>query len=224
MRDFFKQCLEDMEALTGNRQMYFMTTDVDGPRKLKVCLDGMVLASADYPYIPEEAQQKIIREQMVKDQTYDALNSRMIHKWLGQASGKYFRESIHAAHLSDEEMKPAEELTEPTKKLIQEYMATLAGVGKQTPRLTPEQIKAEGQERKDPLLRGAVASGYKPDPRKVEQAERLDRVVRQLGLHEVKEASVLNRFTIGGQMIVARDEVEAQYIYSEVYAEETTNQ
>ena len=148
MREFFKQCLEDLEALTGNRQMYFFATDPDGQRKLKVCLDGMVLASKDYPYIPEESQQKIISEQMVKDQTYEALNSRTVHKWLTQASNAYRTHS----HFTEEDLTPRDQDGRPTDpappevadKYYQQWLASLAKIGTGLP--TMEQITADLKE------------------------------------------------------------------------------
>ena len=148
MRDFFKQCLEDLEALTGNRQMYFFATDPDGNRKLTVCLDGMVLAAKDYPYIPEESQKKIIREQMVKDQNYEALNSRTVHKWLTQAANAYRTHS----HFTEDDLTPRDEEGKPTTpappevadKYYQQWLSSLAKIGTGLP--TIEQITADLKE------------------------------------------------------------------------------
>lgn len=148
MRDFFKQCLEDLEALTGNRQMYFFATDPDGTRKLKVCLDGMVLAAKDYPYIPEDAQKKIIREQMVKDQNYEALNSRTVHKWLTAAANAYRTHS----QFSTEDLTPRDQDGNPTEpappevadKYYQQWLSSLAKIGNPLP--TIEQITADLKE------------------------------------------------------------------------------
>lgn len=157
MKEFFKQCLKDLESLTGLRQLYFLQTDEDGERKVDVVITGMILAAADYPYIPQEAQQKIIREQMVKDQTYEALNSRVVHKWLTLAAGKYYRESSHQ-ETQGKAVPPAP--PEVAQKYTQQLLASLSEVGREVPQLTPAQILAEGQPVKDPAVRGSVASGW----------------------------------------------------------------
>jgi len=77
MREFFKQCLEELEAKTGLRQLYFMQQREDGVKMVNILLDSMVIVSKEFDYIPEHAQKSIIASQIVKDQDYDGLNSRM---------------------------------------------------------------------------------------------------------------------------------------------------
>ncbi|HQQ81961.1 MAG TPA: hypothetical protein PK059_02170, partial [Cyclobacteriaceae bacterium] len=96
-----------------------------GPQKIKVCIDGMILASQDYPYIPEEAQQKIIREQMVKDQNYDALNSRQVHKWLSMFKDKYY---LSERPSQSEMAEPA--TPEAADKYAKQLLENIAKIGK----------------------------------------------------------------------------------------------
>lgn len=137
MRDFLRQCLKDLQPLTGNRQLFFLESDLeDGVRKIEVCLAGMVAACKDYPYIPEDAQQKIIREQMVKDQQYEELNSRTIHKWLSQASRAYITHS----QFSEDDLMPRDENgnivpaapPEVAEKYLSQFQAELVKVGNAT--------------------------------------------------------------------------------------------
>lgn len=223
MEEFFIQCLKDLEPLTGHRQLYFLQSDLeDGERQKNVLIKGMVLAAAEYPYIPEEAQQKIISDQMVKDQTYDRLNSRMVHKWLSGVSGKYFRESSHQNPLSEQELTPAppQELSLETKKLIQSYLADLAGA-KAVPAMSRKEIELLGQEQKDPTPRGSVSRGRKSNPALVHQAARLEEVTRQLGYDKITELSKFKKFDVEGRVIVAMSEVDAMFIHSEVYQQQT---
>jgi len=134
MRDFFIQCLKDLESLTGLRQLFFLQSDLeDGERKKNVLIAGMILACKDYPFIPEEAQKKIIRDQMVKDQNYEALNSRTIHKWLTAAANAYRTHS----QFTEDDLMPRDQngkATEPAPpevadKYYREWMASLAKVG-----------------------------------------------------------------------------------------------
>lgn len=134
MNEFFIQCLKDLESLTGLRQLFFLQSDMeDGERKKNVLIEGMVLAFNDYPFIPEEARKKIIRDQMVKDQKYDALNSRTIHKWLSAAANAYRTHS----QFSEDDLTPRDKDGKPTEvappevaeKYQKELMASLAQIG-----------------------------------------------------------------------------------------------
>lgn len=137
MKEFFKQCLEDLESLTGLRQLYFLQSDEDGRRKIDVLLMGMVLACESYPYIPEEAQRKIIRDQMVKDQSYEALNSRTVHKWLTTAANSFRAHSQFDADLltpRDRDGNPCEPAApEVAEKYMKEFQSQLEKVGRQVP-------------------------------------------------------------------------------------------
>jgi hypothetical protein len=109
---------------------------------MTVCIDGMVIACKDYPFIPEEAQKKIIRDQMVKDQKYEALNSRTIHKWLTQASTAYMTHS----QFTEADLMPRDEngnVTDPAPPEVaaeweKKWLSSLAQVGTGLP--TTEQI------------------------------------------------------------------------------------
>lgn len=138
MKDFFEDCLKNLEAITGLRQLAFWEMEaakdqVSAQKKLEVCIAGMVSASKDYPFIPQEAQKKIIRDQMVKDQKYDALNSRTIHKWLSAAANAY---RTHSQFLEDD-LTPRDKDGKPTEvappevaeKYQKELMASLAQIG-----------------------------------------------------------------------------------------------
>lgn len=143
MKDFFIQCLKDLEPLTGIRQLYFMQSDLeDGERKKNVLIYGMIAAAEDYPYIPEESKKKIIRDQMVKDQNYEALNGRTIHKWLNAAANAYRTHSqFTEADLlpRDKDGKPTEVAPpEVAEKYQKELMANLAQIGTGLPKV--EQI------------------------------------------------------------------------------------
>ena len=134
MREFFLQCLKDLEPLTGIRQLFFLQSDLeDGERKKNVLIEGMIQTSLKFDYIPEEAQQKFIKRMMVEDQAYDSLNSRTIYKWLSMAATAYRTHS----QFTEEDLTPRDENGNPTEaappevadKYIQEFMANLAKIG-----------------------------------------------------------------------------------------------
>ncbi len=214
MKDFFKQCLKDLEPLTGIRQLYFLESDLeDGARKLDVLLSGMVTTSTMFPYITEETQKKIIREMMVKDQDYDSLNSRVIHKWLNQHKEFYYLEANKAAeaptvHLSEEESKRIDQLAQKTlASLAGNFSPSLTGVDEEM-----KKIQAEDLERQE----GKKSYHYKPDPEKILINEKKLLAAKTRGLDKIG-LEQLKTFEVEGKTVVARNVEEAQEIYIEVY-------
>ena len=133
MKDFLFDCLENLEALTGKGQLRFWANDPDGAQKRKVCLMGMKLACADYPFIPDEDKQRIIRDQMVKDQNYEQLNAQVIHRWLSAAARSYQTHS----QFSEEDLLPRDQHGNPAEaappevadKYLAEFKASLVKIG-----------------------------------------------------------------------------------------------
>lgn len=171
MKDFFENCLRDLEALTGKRQVYYWQTETDtdstgkakGMRKFEVCVNGMVIQSGNFSYIPEADQKRIITEMMVKDQDYEALNSSVIYKWLAMYKDKYFM----AANAPDAEpmhQHTPEEL-ERIDKLAKEYLAQLAGAFQ--PSFKGIEKDMESIKREDKARVEMKGSGYLPSSEKV---------------------------------------------------------
>lgn len=150
MKEFFIECLKDLESLTGLRQLYFLQSDLeDGERKKNVLIQGMILAAQDYPYIPEDAQKKIIRDQMVKDQNYDALHARVIHRWLGGASAKYWNGQPQETEKKEAPIAPPE----VADQYIKQIQENIARSGRKVPAMTKEEIEKFGQEKiADPMV------------------------------------------------------------------------
>jgi len=140
MNDFILQCLDELEPLTGIRQLYFLQSDPEGERKIQVLIKGILMTCQQFPYIPEEAQKKIIREQMVKDQDYEALNSRTVWKWLNMNKDVWWAKE-QAAEPSE---TPPEPMSEETKKMVDKFMADLAaGMQDRTRPKFAERLKQE---------------------------------------------------------------------------------
>lgn len=214
MKDFFKQCLKDLEPLTGIRQLFFLQSDLeDGERKKDVLIDGMITTSAMFPYIPEETQKKIIREMMVKDQDYDSLNSRVIHKWLNQNKEFYYLEANKAAeaprvNLSEEESERIDQLAQKTlASLAVDFSPSLKGVDEEM-----KKIQEEDKERQE----GKKSFHYKPDPDKVLRAAKKMEAAKSRGLDKL-DLRDLQAFVVSNETIMARTLEEAQEIYVEVY-------
>jgi hypothetical protein len=164
MKDFLIQCLKDLESLTGIRQLYFLQSDLeDGERKKNVLINGMLSACKEFDYIPEEAQKKIIASQMIQDQSYEALNSRTIWKWLNAFKGPY----LNPAKLQDEPVI-FEPLKPETEKLVREWQMSLLDNPKPTNvDLEMAKIKAEDAARLAGLETKpkSLSVAYKPKPK-----------------------------------------------------------
>ena len=163
MKDFFKRCLEDLEPLTGIRQLYFLQTDQDGERKITVLIAGMIETSKQFPFISELDQQRIIREQMVKDQDYDSLNSRTIYKWLNMNKDFYFMGANSAPEaprvlLSDEEKERIDQLANQFKSsLVGNFRPEYKDIQKEI-----DEIKLEDLEKQEGRVSDAKKLGYIP--------------------------------------------------------------
>ena len=171
MKEFFENCLRDLEALTGKRQVYYWQTETDtdstgkakGMRKFEVCVQGMVIQSGNFAYIPEADQKRIITEMMVKDQDYEALNSSVIYKWLSMYKDKYFMaanapEAEPMRELTPEESARIDELANQFKaQLLGNFQPEFKGIEKDM-----EAIKREDKARVE--MKG---SGYIPSSEKV---------------------------------------------------------
>lgn len=207
MKDFFRQCLEDLEAKTGLRQLYWLQQNPDDERQVNIVLDSMVIVSREFSYIPEEDQRRIITEMIVKDQDYDSLNSRVIYKWLNQRrdhywiNGKADEEIPRVVHTAEQE--------ENIRKISSEWLAKLSG------NFTPEykgladeikRITAEDEERAEGR-RAALRERRGEDPRQ----EKIRAYVKQMG----KWIEVLpkNVYDIEGLKVPGDTEDEAKEIF-----------
>lgn len=213
MKEFIKQCLEDLESLTGIRQLYFMQVDPDGKRKIEILIQGILVTCKQFDYISEDKQKNIIREMMVKDQDYDSLNSRVVFKWLNMNKDLYFMDANKSTEmprvkLSDEENQRIDNLIEQFKNNLIDFRPNFQGIEEDM-----KKIKQEDEERQSGK-RAALketSNKYLLLHEKKKEAIR-KRGIDKLGLHE------LTSFNIDGEVIVCRNKEEAQEIYLEVYA------
>lgn len=215
MKEFIQQCIKDQEAINGIRQLYFLEVDHDGERKLRITIEGILKTCEQFPYIPQEAQQKIIRDQMVKDQDYDALNSRTVWKWLDKAKDVYWAKAQEPVN----EVKDIGPLAPETEELIKNHLAELASqiAQERRPKFADrlkeemEKIATEDKERVEGR-KNLVAANHEH----LEFRARMENAKNSRGLHQVPFHE-LKTFTVEGKPIVARNQEEAQEIYLEVY-------
>lgn len=124
MKDFFTQCLEDLEFTSGKRQLHWMRqgceTQSDFDRKKAILINSMVIVSKEFEYIPEQAQKRIIEGQIIKDQDYEGLYSSTIWKWLNAFKAPY----LNPKELQDKEVV-FEDISPETQKLVREWQMSL---------------------------------------------------------------------------------------------------
>lgn len=220
MKEFIKQCLADLESLTGIRQTYYLTIDTDGERKATVLIQGILEVCKQFSYISEADQQKIIREQMVKDQNYDALNSRTVWKWFNGVKDKYW-ELAHKPKF--ENAIPLPPLTPETEKMIREWRADLMGLNSSPSKIDlhadMQKIKEEDEQRLAGVPVKSKLSKYKyvPDENLVLINERKMKAARDRGLDKLNLRD-LKPFTVEGMVIHCRNLEEAQEMYLEIYS------
>lgn len=157
MKEFFKQCLDDLEAKTGIRQLYYLQLKEDGAKQTLITIEGMVQASKKFPYISEEDQRLIILRMIEEDQEYDALNSRTVWKWLNLYAGHFH--NVNNATEESPRIVHTPEQEENIKKISSEWLAQLAGNFKPEYKGLGDEIKRiqkEDEERE----KGKKGSGY----------------------------------------------------------------
>lgn len=117
---FITHSLFELEPLTGIRQLYFLSQDPEGEKKIDVLVRGILHTCDQFPYIPDEAKKKIIRERMIEDQDFDAFNSRTVYKWLNSAKEVYW-----AKKAEERTETTYEPLSPETEKMIAEHLKSL---------------------------------------------------------------------------------------------------
>ncbi len=164
MKDFLIQCLKDLEPLTGIRQLYYLQSNLeDGERQKNVLIRGMELACEKFPYIPDEAKRAIISSQMIEDQEYEHLDSRIITKWLNAFKGPY----LNPAKLQDEPVV-FEKLKPETEKMIEDFKNSLLDFGGPKLDVADEMRKIVIEDQKRIERPKSLSVAYKPkakDPR-----------------------------------------------------------
>jgi hypothetical protein len=163
MREFFLQCLVDLELRTGHRQLHWMrqgaSSQEEFDRQKKILIDGMMIASEKFSYIPEGFQKKYILQEMIEDQQYDSLNSRIIWRWLDKHKSKHsMNDPEREEEITPEKQK---EYDEARAKWEPKFNALLEEMKKPIIKVNAE---IEGKLR-DPMLEELRSKFPKTEPR-----------------------------------------------------------
>jgi len=133
MREFFKQELKTLKAKTGLNQYENIGAMPDAQFQFKILLDSMELACAEFSYIPDNDKQRIIREQILRDQDFTGLNSRVIWKWLNLNKDHYWAVKVAKEEPTAFEPCPPEKVDFYAKQLL-ENIAKIGNVTTPQPR------------------------------------------------------------------------------------------
>jgi len=95
MRDYFQQLLNNLETLTGMKQLERISQKANADNELNTLLDVLCKVSDLFPYIPDDAKKNIISDSVITDQEFIGLNAKIIYKWLNLRKDIYFKEIAH---------------------------------------------------------------------------------------------------------------------------------
>lgn len=154
MREFFKQELNSLKAKTGLNQYENFSAMKDAAgnsiaaEQIKLLIDSMVTVCSTFNYIPDEHKKAIIATGIVTDPDFTGLNARIVFKWLQAKNSLYFKQEAHQKETSVyDKIQLTEDQRLEVDKLLEDYKKEIVGGFNQVPKLTPQQIQEEGQER-----------------------------------------------------------------------------
>lgn len=95
MREYFIQLLNNLESLTGMKQLERIGQKPNAADELNKLLDILCRVCDLFPYIPNDAKKNIISDSVVTDQDFIGLNAKVIYKWLNLRKDIYYKEVAH---------------------------------------------------------------------------------------------------------------------------------
>lgn len=152
MKEFFLNLLNNLDKLAGLRQIeniYAAHSDANEARKeINALLDVLVNMCAQFPYIPEVEQKRIINHCVITDPEFKNLNARIVYKWLSAQKDKYYKELAHI---------PTEPTAEPISKddpryeeYCKQWLAALAPMQERINVTSKREVLILGHERQGP--------------------------------------------------------------------------
>lgn len=134
MRDFFLDLLNNLDKLTGLKQLEKLMALPDPKKEINQLLDILCRTCEMFPLIPKDAQKSIISHYVVSDGELTSLNAKIVFKWLNANREKYFKEAAHIPTEPDPNWKPLE--GEARAKWLAEWQKSLQGIGEGTPTIS----------------------------------------------------------------------------------------
>lgn len=100
MRQYFFKLLQNLDKLTGMKQYEKLCAVPDYKAEINTLLTILCRVCEQFPYIPDDAKQRIIDTNVVTDGEFIGLNAKCIYKYLNANKDRYFKELAHV------ELKP----------------------------------------------------------------------------------------------------------------------
>ena len=95
MRDFFMELLNNLDKLTGLRQLEKISAMPNPKKEINDLLDILCRTCDQFGYIPDSDKQRIISGNVVSDAEFIGLNAKVLFKWFSQTKGFYHKELAH---------------------------------------------------------------------------------------------------------------------------------
>lgn len=104
MRQYFFKLLQNLDKLTGIRQYDKLSQAEDAKKEINTLLTILCRTCEQFPYIPDEAKQRIIDTNIVADADFIGLNAKCIYKYLNTNKDRFFKELAHQEVIKPEDM------------------------------------------------------------------------------------------------------------------------
>lgn len=165
MREFYIDLLRNLKIMRGLNQYEDMKLKGEaGVKEMNDLLRALVGISNSFSYIPEEVQQRTIRQRILDDQELYNINASKIWSYLNAIASKYWVDRLYH---SDEKvaLKPAEcEISPSTQAMIQKFIDDLSKNDKLRPmHISKQEIEREKAEEKRVGLSTGIRWGTKED-------------------------------------------------------------
>lgn len=95
MREFFTQLLNNLESLTGLKQLERLSQKPNAAEEVNKLLDVLCRVCDLFPFIPEEAKKNIVSDSVITDQEFIGLNAKILYKWFNLRKDFYHKEIAH---------------------------------------------------------------------------------------------------------------------------------
>lgn len=159
MREYFTQLLNNLESLTGMKQLERISQKPNAADELNKLLDILCRVCDLFPYIPNDAKKNIISDSVVTDQDFIGLNAKVIYKWLNLRKDIYYKEVAHVESENQPEPVTGEKRQEWLNIWTQE-------LDKISDNFTVKPVSNAEMMREKLLGNPIEASSYKPDQEK----------------------------------------------------------
>jgi hypothetical protein len=163
MEEFFKSELRTLKAKTGLNQYENLSAMADAQFQFHILISSMILACDEFPYIGENDKKRIIQEQILRDQDFTGLNSRVIWKWLNANKDHYW--AVAQAKADPVQSTPVafNKLPVALQEQINAFKISLMERGpKSVPQNVQEDMKKIKQEDEGRVEKVSYSKGYVP--------------------------------------------------------------